>query len=84
MGVSPRTGGHHGNARGIRGLTATGSPKGLARADAARLAGDSTDLRLPLAQRRFHNLHDAAAWIELNWPDFDLETNHPLTWRAGN
>ena len=53
-------------------------------ADVARLAGDSTDLRLPLAQRRFHNLHDAAAWIEQNWPDFDLETNHPMTWRAGN
>ena len=51
-------------------------------ADAARLAGDSTDLRLPLAQRQFHNLHDAAAWIEQNWPDFDLETNHPMTWRT--
>ena len=52
--------------------------------DPALLAGDSTDLRLPLAQRRFHNLHDAAAWIEQNWPDSDLETNHPMTWRAGN
>ena len=27
MGVSPRTGGHHGNARRIRGLTAPGSPR---------------------------------------------------------
>ncbi|MCY2967429.1 MAG: hypothetical protein NT069_27975 [Planctomycetota bacterium] len=32
--------------------------------------------------RRFHNLHDAAAWIQHNWPDFDLETNHPLIWRS--
>jgi serine/threonine protein kinase len=32
--------------------------------------------------RRFHNLHDAAAWIQQNWPDFDLETNCPLTWRG--
>jgi hypothetical protein len=34
------------------------------------------------APRRFHNLHDAAAWIQQNWPDFDLETNHPVTWRS--
>ncbi len=33
-------------------------------------------------QRQFHNLHDAGAWIEKNWPDFDLETNHPVTWRG--
>jgi serine/threonine protein kinase len=32
--------------------------------------------------RRFHNLHDAAAWIQQNWPDFDLETNYPVTWRG--
>jgi hypothetical protein len=32
--------------------------------------------------RRFHNLHDAAAWIQQNWPDFDLETNCPVTWRG--
>ncbi len=32
--------------------------------------------------RQFHNLHDAAAWIQLNWHDFDLETNHPVTWRG--
>ena len=25
-------------------------------------------------QHRFHNLHDAAAWIQKNWPDFDLES----------
>jgi hypothetical protein len=30
---------------------------------------------------RFHNLHDAAAWIQRNWPDFDLETNCPVTTR---
>jgi hypothetical protein len=32
--------------------------------------------------RRFHNLHEAAAWIQQNWPDFDLETNCPVTWRG--
>jgi hypothetical protein len=32
--------------------------------------------------RRFHNLHDAAAWIQQNWPDFDLETNYLATWRS--
>ena len=32
--------------------------------------------------RRFHNLHDVAAWIQQNWPDFDLETNCPATWRG--
>jgi serine/threonine protein kinase len=32
--------------------------------------------------RRFHNLHDAAVWIQQNWPDFDLETNCPATWRG--
>ena len=32
--------------------------------------------------RRFHNLHDVATWIQQNWPDFDLETNHPVTWRG--
>ncbi len=26
--------------------------------------------------RRFHNLHDATAWIQQNWPDFDLEATH--------
>jgi serine/threonine protein kinase len=30
--------------------------------------------------RRFHNLHDAAAWIQQNWPDFDLEASCPVTW----
>jgi serine/threonine protein kinase len=32
--------------------------------------------------RRFHNLHDAAVWIQQNWPDFDLESNCPATWRG--
>ena len=32
--------------------------------------------------RRFHHLHDAAAWIEKNWPDFDLEATHPVIWRG--
>jgi hypothetical protein len=35
-----------------------------------------------LTARRFHTLHDAAAWIQQNWPDFDLETNCPATWRG--
>jgi len=33
-------------------------------------------------QRVFHNLHDAAAWIQKNWPDFDLEANHAVIWRG--
>ena len=32
--------------------------------------------------RRFHNLHDAAGWIQQNWPDFDLEATHPVIWRG--
>ncbi len=32
--------------------------------------------------RRFHTVHDAAAWIQQNWPDFDLEATHPVTWRG--
>jgi hypothetical protein len=36
----------------------------------------------PLPPRRFQHLHDAAAWIQQNWPDFDLETNCPATWRG--
>jgi hypothetical protein len=36
----------------------------------------------PPPPRGFHNLHDAAAWIQQNWPDFDLETNHPVKWRS--
>ncbi len=30
--------------------------------------------------RRFHTVHDAAAWIQQNWPDFDLEATHPVVW----
>ena len=32
--------------------------------------------------RRSHTLHDAATWIQHNWPDFDLEATHPVTWRG--
>ena len=32
--------------------------------------------------RRFHTVHDAAAWIQHNWPDFDLEATHPVVWRG--
>ena len=35
-----------------------------------------------LPPRRFQTLHDAADWIQQNWPDFDLETNCPVTWRG--
>jgi serine/threonine protein kinase len=35
-----------------------------------------------LPPRRFHSLHDAEDWIQQNWPDFDLETNCPATWRG--
>ena len=35
-----------------------------------------------LPRQRLHNLHDAAAWIQQNWPDFDLETNCPATRRG--
>jgi serine/threonine protein kinase len=44
--------------------------------DAKRPSHDQTP------PRRFHNLHDAAAWIQQNWPDFDLETNCSATWRS--
>jgi serine/threonine protein kinase len=50
------------------------------------LKPDATDGKKPagdqLPPRRFHNLHDAAAWIQQNWPDFDLDTNCPVTWRG--
>ncbi len=32
-------------------------------------------------KRRFHTIHDAAAWIQTNWPDFDLEATMEITWR---
>ena len=32
---------------------------------------------------RFHNLRDAVASIQQNWPDFDLEATHPVTSRDG-
>jgi len=47
---------------------------------------DGNHVLLPLPSepppRRFHNLHDAAAWIQQNWPEFDLEATHPVTWRG--
>jgi hypothetical protein len=52
----------------------------------AFLKPDATDGKKPAGDpprpRRFHNLHDAAEWIQENWPDFDLETNCPVTWRG--
>jgi serine/threonine protein kinase len=44
--------------------------------DRKKAAGDQ------LPPRRFHSLYDAADWIQKNWPDFDLETNCPVTWRG--
>ncbi len=44
------------------------------------LDGKNTPSENQPPRRRFHNLHDAAAWIQQNWPDFDLETSCPVTW----
>ena len=46
--------------------------------------GGLTPNRSPAAppHRRFHSVHDAAAWIQQNWPDFDLEATHPVVWRG--
>jgi hypothetical protein len=46
------------------------------------LAPDKKQQKDDAPPRRFHNLHDAADWIQQNWPDFDLETNCPATWRG--
>ncbi len=45
---------------------------------------DAATPKLEPPPRRFHNMHDAAEWIQKNWPDFDLETSQPVTWRAEN
>ena len=51
--------------------------------DAARLAEETVAAAKPeLPSRRFHTIHDAADWIQHNWPDFDLEATHPVTWRG--
>jgi serine/threonine protein kinase len=42
-------------------------------------AADAAVIQLP---RHFRNQWDAAAWIQQNWPDFDLETPCPATWRG--
>lgn len=46
--------------------------------------GWGTPNRSPIepSLRRFHTVHDAAAWIQRNWLDFDLEATHPVTWRG--
>jgi hypothetical protein len=50
------------------------------------LKPESSDGKQPVHEqarsRRFHNLHDAAAWIQQNWPDFDLEANYRVNWRG--
>ncbi len=50
------------------------------------LKPEATDGKKPASDppppRRFHSLHDAAAWIQQNWPDFDLEASYPATWRG--
>jgi serine/threonine protein kinase len=52
------------------------------------LKPDASDGKKPagdqLPPRQFQNLHDAADWIQKNWPDFDLETNCPVTWRGSH
>ena len=44
--------------------------------------GGLTSSRSPSSApvRRFHTVHDAAAWIEHNWPDFDLDATMPVEW----
>ena len=39
------------------------------------------EVRIP--DRKIFYTHDASNWIQANWPDFDLEYQHPVTWRAG-
>jgi serine/threonine protein kinase len=41
----------------------------------------TSDARDEVLRCRFRTLHDAAAWIQQNWPDFDLETNSQARWR---
>jgi len=41
-----------------------------------------TSLKPETHARRFHTIYDAADWIKNNWPDFDLEATHPVTWRG--
>lgn len=36
----------------------------------------------PPPVRRFKTMHDAAEWIQQNWPDFDLDATHPVTFRG--
>ena len=38
--------------------------------------GHPADALCPTSPRRFHTMHDAAVWIQENWPDFDVEA-HP-------
>jgi hypothetical protein len=36
-----------------------------------------------MQDRKFaERMHDAAAWIKQNRPDFDLEATHPVTLRS--
>jgi len=59
-----------------------GKPVFLTKPESETEAQPSQQPKPEPPSRRFHNLHDAAAWIQQNWPDFDLETNHPVTWRG--
>jgi hypothetical protein len=36
----------------------------------------------PVPERQFRRIHDAAAWIERNWPDFDLDATLPVVWHV--
>jgi hypothetical protein len=48
--------------------------------DSAKEVTNSQKAQSP--PRRFHNVHDAAKWIQENWPDFDLDSNCPVAWRG--
>ena len=54
----------------------------LPESDTAFLSSARPRQRPEQPARRFHNMHDAAAWIQQNWPDFDLEATHPVIWRG--
>ena len=59
-------------------------PSAVSAADENELGG-LTSSRSPEETpppRRFHTVHAAAAWIQKNWPHFDLEATHPVTWRG--
>jgi hypothetical protein len=59
-----------------------GNPVILAKPESVTEAQPSQQRQPEPPPRRFQNLHDAAAWTQQHWPDFDFETNHPVTRRG--